>query len=81
MSREIELKVRNILSKVADNQIKINTIGLEDSLIEIGINSTGFIKLVVEIESEFGIDFDDEDLNLNCFKNLKELINYVERRH
>jgi len=80
MSIEIELKVRRILSEAIDGQKDVNIIGLEDNLSEVGLNSISFIKVVVGIESEFGFEFYNQDLDINGFINLKELINYIEER-
>jgi len=46
----------------------------------IGINSITFIKIIVTIETEFGIEFGDEDLDYNEFPNIQSLVNYVEAK-
>ncbi|MDU5385487.1 MAG: acyl carrier protein, partial [Blautia producta] len=37
----------------------------EDQLIDLGINSIDYIKIVLVLESEFGFEFDDEALDMN----------------
>lgn len=53
----------------------------EDSNInDIGIDSIGFIAMVVEIEERFGFEFDDEMLNNKYFQTVSELISYIEQK-
>jgi Phosphopantetheine attachment site. len=46
---------------------------------DIGINSLNFVKIVVEIEDELDIEFDDTAIIESKYQNLLELINYVLR--
>lgn len=46
----------------------------------IGLNSISFIKLVVLIENEFGIEFDDEDLDVKKFTGFNDVISYIQHR-
>lgn len=39
-----------------------------------GINSLGYIKLLVILEEAFEIEFPDEALNIDYYSNLNELI-------
>lgn len=77
MSNEIERKLREIFKNNLDVE---GEIGLEDNLGTIGLNSVSFIKIIVAIEKEFDIEFEDESLNYNVFKNIKELIIYIENK-
>lgn len=49
-----------------------------DDLTEVGLNSLSFIKLIVEIENGFGIEFEDEDLDHSRFMTLTSLCDYIE---
>ncbi|KWX70217.1 acyl carrier protein [Paenibacillus riograndensis] len=49
------------------------------SLQEAGINSLGFIRLVVEIENAFQIQFEDDMLDIQLFHSLQDLVAYIER--
>ncbi len=44
---------------------------------ELGLNSLGFIKLVVDLENEFDVDFDDDDLEAGD-KSINDLIDFLE---
>ncbi len=50
------------------------------SLFSLGINSIIFIKIIVSIETEFGIEFADDDLDYNRFPNFDSLISYVKNK-
>lgn len=44
----------------------------------IEIDSVEFITLIVEIEKQFGIEFEDEHLDLETFDNLQSVCDYVQ---
>lgn len=45
---------------------------------ELGVNSIIFIKLLVKIEKEFNIKFEDEMLNYRAFDTIGDLIRMIE---
>lgn len=49
----------------------------EDQLIDLGINSIDYIKIVLVLESEFGFEFDDETLDMNNISNVRLLYQYI----
>lgn len=53
-------------------------VSVSDKIESLGINSISFIKIVVQIESEFGFEFEDDDLNYNVFQTLKDLTVYIK---
>lgn len=50
---------------------------LDEKLETIGINSISFVKFVISLEEEFDIEFDPEEINLNRFQTLRDVINYL----
>lgn len=78
MLNEIEVKIRRILQKNLETQFDVSKIGLDDELVTLGINSILFIKMVIEIESEFGVNFDDEKLDFYSLTTLASIIKYTE---
>jgi acyl carrier protein len=77
LSVEIENKIKEILSSVFDISEEINC---EDELINIGMDSIKFVKLVVIIENEFNLQFPFEDIDFNRFSTIKDLIYFVESK-
>ena len=49
----------------------------EDQLIDLGINSIDYIKIVLVLESEFGFEFDDEALDMNNISTVRLLYQYI----
>ena len=65
--------------------IKVNTECsneiFENSLLcDLEITSIDFVKIVIEIETEFNIEFEDEKLQFSEFSTIQSLIDYVEQR-
>lgn len=80
MSQEIEAKVRELIKEVVELTVPIEEVGIEDDLMNLGMNSINSIKVIVAIEEEFGFEFDDEDLNFENFRNIRKLVSYIESR-
>ena len=62
-----------------ENEI-IDPIVLEDDLSSIGVNSITFIKIVVDLETEFDFEFDDEMLSYKSFPTINSLVEYVDSK-
>lgn len=80
MKEEIEEKLRSILRKFVNNEAYLDNLNSEINLDGLGINSISFIKIIVQIESEFDIEFDENDLNSQRFETLSDIVLYVENR-
>lgn len=52
----------------------------EVPLSSLGINSIYYIQMVVSMENEFNIEFDDEYLDFTVFQTFPEIINYIEKK-
>ncbi len=80
MSKGIESKVREIIGREIKFSGDISKIGLEDNLREIGLGSLAFIRAVIAMEIEFGMEFADSDLDVKDFDNFKKIISYIDRK-
>ena len=49
-----------------------------DNLNRLDMNSISFIKMIIDIEREFGFEFEDEALDYNKFTSLTLLLKYIE---
>ncbi len=49
-----------------------------DSLAEIGLDSISFIRIIVAIEQEFDIEFDEVALDFSKFTSLDSLCKYIK---
>ncbi|NDI34214.1 acyl carrier protein [Chengkuizengella sediminis] len=79
MSIDIKEKVLNMLKEnLEENEgVAIDQLGLDDDLSILGVNSMTFIKLVIAAEMEFGMTWDDEELDFRNFSTINNIINYI----
>lgn len=75
---DIESRLNDLIIKQAkgkiDNLLFNDTLDLLEDLL---LDSIDFLELIVEIEEEFGIEFDAGDIDINSFAKygtLKELV-------
>lgn len=80
MESETEKKLIDIIRENITLKVPADTLGRDHNLRDIGINSIGFIKLVIKLEKEFQFKFNEDDLVLGKFVILNDLIDYVEKR-
>ncbi|MBN2353516.1 MAG: acyl carrier protein [Spirochaetales bacterium] len=52
----------------------------ESRLKDLGVNSINFIKVIVALEKEFGIDFDTDHIELANFETIRDIVTYVDER-
>ena len=72
-------RIINIICNNLEN-ISINDIlDNQNDLLKLGINSIVFIKIIVELEKELDIEFDDEMLDYQKFNSLDVLCDYVDK--
>lgn len=80
MSNQMETKMKEIIVECGELEIAAENIGLETELTTLGINSISFIKIVVAIESEFDMEFDDDGLNYIQYRYFKDIVNYIRKK-
>ncbi|OPZ92654.1 MAG: acyl carrier protein [Firmicutes bacterium ADurb.Bin419] len=79
MQRDAGSRLISILKEKFDVDYEAG-IRLEDSLSILNINSISFIRLVVEIEKEFNIEFQDDIIDMKNFRTLKSLVEFIEEK-
>lgn len=52
----------------------------EISLSELGINSLNYLKIIVTLEDEFGIEFTDDELSFERLKTLGDLAGLIRAK-
>ena len=69
------------LSRDKNLNLKIkDRVTAHDKLNDLGFDSISFIKLVIEMENRFGIEFDDKMLDYTRYNTVAELIELVENK-
>lgn len=68
----------DIIAEVAKFDVTKDGINEDMSLVEdLGFDSLAFINMVVAIENDYGITFNDEYINMNKLRTVKDVKNYL----
>lgn len=79
---DFELKLREILKENLYYTVSIEEIDPETNLEEYGMDSFAYIKLVIALENEFQVEFEDEALDFKNLSTLKSIASYIaEKSH
>lgn len=70
----VEQKVIEIIKKIAR---VTNEITLNDSLESLQVNSITFIKIIIALEEEFGVEFGDDKLLVTSFSLVGDIVIYL----
>ncbi|MEF2965907.1 acyl carrier protein [Paenibacillus sp. M1] len=80
VEEEIFQKVKKIILARVENQEEFQHFGMDDDFSKLGLSSLSYIKIVVDIENEYGFEFEDEDLDAKRFPDIYSLILYIHTR-
>ncbi len=72
-------EIKNVLCRVFNEKlgIPLDEEAFSKSYIELGINSILFVKLLINLEIELDIEFEEEIININQMYTPDELIQYI----
>lgn len=76
-------KIIKIITKCMDNNSDFTdtiAITLETSLDELNISSIDFIKVIIELEEEFDLEFDNEMLLYEAFTDINSIVKYIIKK-
>lgn len=71
-----ERKVRNSKKKI-DNAIYINSEKLESDIFDFGVDSLGYIRLIILLEGYFDFEFSDEDITSHVLRSAADFYNMI----
>ncbi|MCL2717824.1 MAG: phosphopantetheine-binding protein [Lachnospiraceae bacterium] len=75
---EIEKKIKSIMINCLKIDINEDDITPSTNLVtDLKINSMSFVQLIIGIEESFGIEIDDEDLEIDNFETYESLIDLL----
>ena len=69
-----------IINIINDNLALKEEVKENTNLSKLSLDSLSFINALVTIEEVFSITFNDEELNIDNFKNVSDLVNLVKRK-
>ena len=68
----------DIIAEVANFDVTKEDVTEDMSLVDdLGFDSLAFINMVVAIENDYGITFNDEYINMEKLKTVKDVKNYL----
>jgi acyl carrier protein len=79
MTEKIDSKVFEMIKNNADLENSCEAISPDAQILSLGITSRSFIELVVALESEFNIEFEDENLDVRHFNTVNDLLDFVKK--
>lgn len=75
-------KLLNIIDSAIGNQLSVNIYDIDETtdLFELGLNSIGFINIIIALEEEYDIFIDQDDLELEQFSKLKNISEFMKQK-
>ncbi len=79
--QDIEFKLRSMIKEKMEDLSK-DIDGLNDFhlIVDIGYDSLQIISLIVDIEKEFNIEFDDDELDMDLVCQFSELLKMTKQQ-
>ncbi len=74
---DIKVRLFKSISTIWEKEISPE-ISDDTKLKDLNIDSLSFIQIVVEVEKEFGIHFDNTMLEVDSFPDIGHLLRYIE---
>ena len=71
-------KLKEILERIMPDNDYSNITEESDIKEDLGLNSIGFLYLVLGIEEEFNVEI--HNINADEFKKVKDVINYLDKK-
>lgn len=78
MPDTIEHQIKEMIVEECFLTIEPDAIGNDDDLMEtLGLDSVALLQAVVGLEERFGVTFEDTEFDLEVFRNVASIANYV----
>lgn len=75
-------QLKHLIAEELDVRIELAEIELDASLLEdgLGLDSIAIVELITLIEEKFEVEFDEDDLDMEAFANVRTLSQWIEER-
>jgi len=77
MDSEIIMKVKGMVVKYINPKMSADEIAADKDMILYGMNSLSFIRLIVAVEKEFAVEF-DESIDVSQARTVNKIAEYIE---
>lgn len=71
--------IENRIIEVIGKLTVVKEIATDNQLLQLGFDSLKKVELIIELENEFGLQFEDSELNPQNFNSVKDLLELVHR--
>ncbi|MBD8496934.1 acyl carrier protein [Paenibacillus arenosi] len=80
MAEQMMQRLAKVIATKTENEEVLSRIRMDSSFDELGIHSVSFIKIMVGVEEEFGIEIENEELYMEneSFSNVASLVQFVQ---
>lgn len=75
-----KMRKQAVINIFKNNASELEDIPDDAKLIDLGINSITFIRIIVELESYFNFEFEDEDLDYKNFEYIDDVCRYIANK-
>ena len=75
-------QLKDIIANQLDVNVQIEEIDADIPLLEdgIGLDSIAVVELITLIEEHFGLQFDEDELSIEPFQNLRTLTHFISTK-
>ena len=82
MIENVVEKLKRLIVDELDVNIKLNEIDETTSLFEegLGLDSVAIMEFISLIETHFGFQFSDNELNMEPFQNIRTVANFISTK-
>lgn len=79
IEKNIEERLKQLIINKADFELQLDDIKSETDIIDdLGFDSIKVMRLIIEIENEFKMDFKESDLKFEIIAKYNRLLQYIE---
>jgi acyl carrier protein len=80
----MENTIKDKLNSIINQKLKLSKlseeIGENEDLSDYGLNSISIIRLIIAMEEEFSIEVDDEELTIEPFKTIGNILAFINSK-
>ena len=77
---DVKQQIRGIIKCHIEDKQTLNQLGDDDSISTLQINSLIFMKIIIDLEDTHEIEFDFDKLDINNFRTINNLHEYVNEK-
>ena len=76
---DLQNEVLKLISNHVDIAFDIDQVKEHDTLEQLGVNSINFIRVIIELELTYNIQFDVDYLGMEEYENVAAFVEYVNK--